>query len=526
MISWEKMKLKKILLILLIGWIIITITGFIYLENTMPSRENQEVPSLENGKRIAFFSDIHIQNSKQEVQTDIGAPSSEIAKNGKIALNSVNPDYILSTGDLTTHTEPNEWLGYHRWADNLEAPVYDVLGNHDRDHFPNRGTYGTGYFTQLERVSGTKILKLGNNIFILISEEHNPEFDNNNLASTIPQKRFEFVEKYLKKYSESNNIFIINHVPLGGTTAFSKTWFYGNNKNWIQITNKFMTLLDKYNVTAHISGHIHSDYRWKDEPNDQDGTTGVENIHKFISGKEITKSTRLHAPYRLPDTYFLNMPAVDFAHGWLSRFYFLAYPQGNPTTKTSGEEGNQLTKHEEAGPPLTDILHSPETSSFLGRGAIYYTDFIENQKEIKITTRWVSGNSDVENFEVKLKHPIELGNGELRFIASDLSLRKKDNLLITRDNWFKIKSGRSGTGVFSKKYKEKHTIDGLFIENYNLKSYDVSWMGSTDSGDTWENTWHKKSEEMGSVNAVKVKIQFDSETQKTAYIEDIVIRTS
>ncbi len=518
------MKLKKILLTIFIIWIIITTIGGIYIQKTIPSRKNEEVPTPENGVRLAFFSDIHIQNSEQEVQTDIGAPSSEISKNTKIALNTVKPDYIFSTGDLTTHTEPDEWEGYNRWIENLEAPVFDILGNHDRDHLPNWGTYGTGYFTRLGRVSGTKVLKLGNNVFILISEEHNPEFDNNNLASTIPQKRFEFVEKYLKKYSESNNIFIINHVPLSGTTAYSKTWFYGLNKNWTTITKKFMTLLENYDVTVHISGHTHFDYRWKDEPNDQDGTTGVENIEKFISGKKITNSARLHAPYRLPETYFLNMPAADFAHGWLSRFNFIASPQGNPTTKTDGGPGNFYSKYEEIGPSLTDILHSPETSSFLGRGAIYYTDFVENQEEIKIITRWASGNSDVEKYEVKLEHPVKLENEKLSFVASDLSLREKDNLIITRDNWFKIKK-KTGFGTFSKKYRKKQNIVGLKIENYNLKSYDVKWKGSKDSGETWQNTWHQNPENMGEVNAVKMKIKFHSKIKETAYIEDIEIRT-
>ncbi len=520
------MKLKKILLIILTVWIIITAVGGIYLHKTIPSRENEKVTTLKNGVRLAFFSDVHIQNSEQEVQTDIGAPSSEISKNGKIALNSVNPDYILSTGDLTTHTEPDEWIGYKKWIDDLNAPVFDILGNHDRDHFPNRGTYGTEYFTELGRVSGTKVLKLGNNVFILISEEHNPEFDNNNLASTIPQKRFEFIEKYLKKYSENNNIFVINHVPLSGTTAFSKTWFYGNNKNWVQITNKFMTLFEKYDVVAHISGHIHTDYRWKDEPRDQDGTTGVENIGKFISGKEITNSTRLHPPYRLPNTYFLNMPALDFAHGWLSRFHFIASPNGNPTTKTSNGKGSPYAKFEEIGPPLTDILHSAETSSFLGRAGIYYTNFLENREKIKIITRWVSGNTDVEEFEIELNHAIKLENRKIHFIASDLSLREKDNLMITRDNWFKTRKGESGVGTFSKKYRKKHLIEGVSIDNHDLKSFDIKWMGSTNSGENWQENWYDNPENMGEINAVKIKIRFIPETKEKAHIEDIEIRKS
>ncbi len=521
------MRLKKILLTIFIIWIIITTIGGIYIQRKVPSRKNKEVPSPENGVRLAFFSDMHMQNSEQEVETDIGAPSSEISKNTKLALNNVNPDYIFSQGDLTAQSEHDEWEGYKRWIEDLEAPVFDVLGNHDREHFPNGWSYGTGYFTQLGRQSGTKVLKLGNNVFILISEEHNPEFNSDGLDGTIPQKRFEFVEKYLKKYSESNNIFIISHTPLSGTTAYSRTWYYGLNKNWLHITNKFMTLLESYDVTAHISGHVHTDYRRRDEPNDHDKTTGVENVGKFVNGKKITNSARLYPPYRLPETYFLNMPAANIGQAWSSRFYFIAFPRGNPTTKTSGEDGNLHLKlqseYEEIGPPLFDILHSPETSGFLGRGAIYYADFVENRDEIKIITRWASGNKDVENYRIELEHSIELADEEMQFIASDLSLRKKDNLIITRDNWFKIKK-KTGFGTFSKKYRKKQNIVGLKIENYNLKSYDVKWKGSKDSGETWQNTWHQNPENMGKVNAVKMKIKFHPEIKETAYIEDIKIK--
>lgn len=517
------MKLRNILIIIILTWSILTIPSTYYLK---PGPTQNTAPQLENGVRIAFFSDIHIQNEKEQVQTDIGSPSSEISKNGKIALNSVKPDYIFSTGDLTTHAETNEWIGYKKWENDLKAPVFDVLGNHDRDHQPDIGTYGTGYYTKVGRVSGTKILKTGNNIFILISEEHNPEYDNNDLGPTIPEKRFEFAEKYLKKYSDTNNIFIISHVPLSGTTAFSKAWYYGNNKNWIHITNKYLDLLDEYEVVAHISGHIHSDYRWIDSPHDQDGTIGVENISKFISGNKINKANRLYPPYRLPDTYFLNMPALDFAHGWLARFYFVAYPNGNPSTKTdTPDKGSPFTKIEEFGPPITDMLHSPKTSYILGRSAIYFTNFKENSENLSVITRWASGNSDVENYQIKLRHPIDLGDKKMHFIASDLSLRRKENLIITRDNWFKIKSNSTGIGFFSKKYRYNKTVTGLHIENQNLDDYSAKWMGSKNRGNNWENKWHTNPREMGEVNAVKIKIQFQASNLSNAFIKDIDIKT-
>lgn len=338
------MKLKKILGVIFLVWFIITILGGLTLEITLPGKSQS--PPLENtGEnevRFAIFADSHITNANEEAQTDLGAPSEEISFDAKYALNHINADYIFGLGDLTAHSQNEEWVGYDNWIRDLNAPVFDLLGNHDKDHHPGVGTYGTGYYTEVGRVSGTKVLKLGNNVFILVSEEHNPEGDGNNLASTIPDKRFNFVEKYLKKYSSSNNIFIMSHVQMSGTTAYSKSWFLGDNPHWKHVTQTYMNLFKKYDVDAHLSGHIHSDYRWVDTPTDQELTIGVEQVGKFVSGEKINKTERKYPPYKLPETYFLNMPVVGYAHGYIgSRLGILQYYFFNKLNPASSNEEAQ-----------------------------------------------------------------------------------------------------------------------------------------------------------------------------------------
>ncbi len=522
------MKLSKILKIILVVWLVITILGGITLRTSLPGRSHSSLKSTEeteeNDVRIAIFADPHITNDQQETQTDLGAPSKEISFDAKYALNHIKADYIFGLGDLTAHTQTGEWIGYKKWIENLNAPVYDFLGNHDRDHHPGVGSYGTEYFTKLGRVSATKVLKLGNNIFILVSEDHNPEGDGNNLASIIPDKRFEFIEKYLEKYSDSNNIFIMSHVQMSGTTAYSKTWFLGDNPHWKKVTQTYMTLFEKYGVDAHLSGHIHSDYRWKDTPTDQDLSFGVEQVEKFVSGEKINKTKRKYPPSKLPETYFLNMPVIDYAHGYIgSRLGVLQYYFFNKLNPASSNEEAQKSwiQRENRGPPLMDILHSPKSSFFTGRGAVYYFEMENNSKNIQMITRWSGGNIDVENFKIILDHPIEIGDGEMQFIASDLSLRKKENLEITHDNWFKIKPGKKGTGTFSKKYRKKTSIENIEIEAYNLKNYSVQWKGSKNHGENWSQTWLSSPSDLGKVNAIKIRIEFESNAQNTAYIEDI-----
>lgn len=58
---------------------------------------------------------------------------------------------------------------------------------------------------------------------------------------------------------------------------------------------------------------------------------------------------------------------------------------------------------------------------------------------------------------MKLDYPIDLAK-KWHFVASDLSLRSKENLIITRDNWFKIKAGKTVEGTFSKKYRKNENV--------------------------------------------------------------------
>ncbi len=529
------MKLKKILAIIFIAWLAIVITGGLALNFALPGKsKSSSYP--ENGEvRIAFFADPHIITADEGTETDIGGPGYDAPRDAVYSLNKCNPDYTFGLGDLTAHTTENEWIGYDSWENKIESPVFDILGNHDKEHLYGVGSCGTGYFTKVGRVSDTKVLKIGNNVFILVSEEHDPEGDGDFLMSTIPEKRFEFIEKQFQKYSENYNIFVMNHTPLPDTAAFSTTWFYGRNPRWQHISKKFKNLLYEYenSVDVHLSGHIHTDYRMRDDPLDQDLTEGVENVGKFVDGSKIIPSKRKYQPKSLPEVYFLNMPVVDIYHNWgAARFAFLGTLINkldlNPATdKVSPSAQRQRIESGESGPPIMDILHTAKNSYFTGRGAIYYMEMEGGKEKVNLVTRWTGGNRDMENYTLKMSNPIQLGDGEMRIVDSDLSLRKKnDNLEIQVDNWFKIWKGTTGLGEFSKVfYQENKIITGLSIENYNLKDYSAEWKGSNNHGNTWKSTWHQKPENMGKINAVKIKIKFNAEKTKPAFIEDVNLQT-
>jgi predicted MPP superfamily phosphohydrolase len=115
--------------------------------------------------RVAFFADLHIRGNRLQSQTDFGAPSKIAARKAQEALNNIAPDYIFGLGDLTAESAAADWRGYRRWLNGVQAPVFDVFGNHDRDYTVfHTHRYGEEYFRVLGRVAGTKALRVGNTV--------------------------------------------------------------------------------------------------------------------------------------------------------------------------------------------------------------------------------------------------------------------------------------------------------------------------------------------------------------------------
>jgi predicted MPP superfamily phosphohydrolase len=527
------MKLRNFVILVIVLFLILT-ASLKTVNEILISRKPLPPPSG-GSVRLAFFSDPHIRNIRGAVQADLGRPSYEIPRNAKRAINTINSDYIFGLGDLTAYSKRDEWLGYKSWIEDLNAPVFDLLGNHDKDYTVHTvGKYGQEYFTELGRVADTRVLKLGNNVFILVSEEHDPEGDGNELASTIPDKRFDFIEKYLKEYSETDNVFVMAHSPLSGTTAYSETWFGGKTKNWIYNTRKYLDLFRNYRIVAHISGHIHMDYRTKDVPDDQDGTQGAENVGKFIHGSEVDNSKIEYHSGPLPPMYFLNMPCMDIAHGffdiihsWLIRLGVkrLILIRSLFTDKSGAPALKIYMRLDGLGLPLVDFFHNPTTSYFLGRSAVYHFELEEGRDSVDIITRWVDANKDVENYTMELNFPVEVGDGSMQFIDSDLSLRDKENLTITKGNWFKIEKNTKGQGEFSKRFPEKVVIEGLTFDGNNTGNYSAQWKGSIDGGKNWSRYWYDNPRDLGEIDAIMLKIEFESLPDKDWYVRDVVIRT-
>lgn len=456
--------------------------------------------------RIGFFSDIHFDVTKRPdtkfggVEVDQpGKVNFEIPVQAKTTIESIKPDLLFDSGDMTAHSEDEDFQAYQHWKQSIDVPIYPVMGNHDREHKQSK-PYGTGFYSICGYNSATRVLKMGNLVFILISEDHHYEF--NELDASISTQKFQWVEQQLRRYSENkNNIFIIEHYPIQNTVAWSD-FFYGLGgyywfgtagwfdwwwKPWKRTSEKWKQLLEEYedNVVAHISGHIHIPYGWRDVPNDReiygygDGDHKVENVGQFVSGKQINNSDRDRPPYHLPEMDFLNIRALNYKHQVANQF---------------------------------------EPSS-----AVYYADFSQGSEEFNLKAVDIVTGERLGNHRVNIDHPIDLGTGKLHFMNSDLGIRSKENTVeITENDWFNVHRGKSGWVTFQKEWSEKINVSGVNVTASHGRHSRIHYKGSRDGGKTWDG-WTTKPPK--NVNVLQVQICFRAEEDRDMKVHDVRVKT-
>jgi Icc-related predicted phosphoesterase len=467
--------------------------------------------------RVAFFADLHIYGSEIQSQADLGAPSKIIPKRAQKVLNSVEPDLIFNLGDTTSFGQKEEWTSYKKWKEGLNAPVWEIFGNHDRTYnIYCDDRFGEEFFTELGWVSDTKAVKIGNVVFILVSEEYSPAGNSTLFTTTVPQKRINFIESILEKYSKNNNVIVLTHTPISGTTVLSTRWMCNNPQIWWRVSKKYLDLYERYNVLAHISGHTHIDYRNHKQVWFEDHSKTTQKRGKFVDGSKVGK---------LPSTYFLNMPCVSVSHGWLSgRLPFLIGLDDSYGKWDSTVRKLQLSL-DSRGIPLVDIAIKMGIMQLLGKSAIYYIDFEDGSSEVEVITRELESNKNSEATTVGLNIPLEIPEKvEVSILETDLSLRKYSNLLIQDDCWFEVKANKKGIGYFSKGFRELTYIRGISIEGEKPEDYEVLYKGSKDMGKNWDSNWSKSPEKLGLVNSVRLKIIFNPQDSNIK-IQDVKLVT-
>jgi len=287
----------------------------------------------------------------------------------------------------------------------------------------------------------------------------------------------EWIRGQLEKYAGAgNNIFLMMHYPLNNTTAWSDKWWRTNDPAWKRTSDEIKELLTQYqgDVVAVLSGHVHMQWDWKDTPDDRWDREGeVEDVGFFVDGSEINKQEREYGPHRLPEVYFLNLQALDWPHG----------PGREPT--------------------------------------IYYTDARPGSREIELLTVRIEDKKVVDRYPVRLPHPVDVGDGELRFMESDLGIFEKDlTVMINEDDWFRIPKGEKGTVAFQQEWSEPRKILGVTVEAEGGRHGNVLYKASDHPLGDWPNHDSKPPEE---ARLLRLRIDFEADPESVMRVHDVTI---
>jgi len=193
-------------------------------------------------------------------------------------INNLNPDFIISTGDLVSSCYTSCDKKLIRWKEtlgDLSDKTYAAMGNHDRKgkeisdsdwqnvfEFPNNGPAG---YEEL-----TYSFDYQNSHFIVLNTEKPKEH-------RISNEQLDWLKNDLDE-TQKDNIFIFFHEPAFPVYSKVKESLDEN----AEARDNFWRLISNYNITAVFSGHEHLNSRRKI---DQSILPGVnKEIYQFITG--------------------------------------------------------------------------------------------------------------------------------------------------------------------------------------------------------------------------------------------------
>ncbi|MCC7553402.1 MAG: metallophosphoesterase [Methanobacteriaceae archaeon] len=187
---------------------------------------------------IAHISDLHISKTEFNEQVFLKAVRE---------INSLNPDMILVTGDITNQGYYKEYIQAKKLLSLFKPPLYAVPGNHDSRNL--------GYET-FEEFIGERSWKLikDNNFVVVGVDSSSPDIDSGNIGR--PQQVW--MDKQLDQCLFENNFTIVamhHHViPIPET---------GRERNVLSDAGDILKSLIDHQVDLVICGHKHVHNVWK-----------------------------------------------------------------------------------------------------------------------------------------------------------------------------------------------------------------------------------------------------------------------
>jgi serine/threonine-protein phosphatase CPPED1 len=174
----------------------------------------------------------------------------ELYEKAVSAINSLNPDFVVITGDLTNKQgDPAQISEFKRITAkiNKEIPVWYSPGNHDIGQPTSQkdiDTFAADYGNDRFSFKHKKSVFIGINSCIIKSND-----------PVLEKLQNEWLKKELSKTKKAKQIIIFTHYPFF-INAFDEPETYSNIA--VETRNRYLSLFKEYGVDAVFAGHLHN----------------------------------------------------------------------------------------------------------------------------------------------------------------------------------------------------------------------------------------------------------------------------
>ena len=201
-------------------------------------RSYHEIKSIDSMTVIAHISDLHISKSSFDEEILIEAINE---------INSLNPDMVILTGDITNKGYYKEFKQATRYLEMFEPPLFAVPGNHDARNL--------GYQT-FEELIGERSWKLtvGDDFTVIGLDSTTPD-DN---RGSIGRPQHLWLEHQLDEcvVNENFSIVVLHHHVI----SIPQT---GRERNVLSDSGDILKTLTTHEVDLVLSGHKHVPNIWE-----------------------------------------------------------------------------------------------------------------------------------------------------------------------------------------------------------------------------------------------------------------------
>jgi Icc protein len=249
--------------------------------------------------RIVQISDLHIFADKEAVLLGVPTHKSLSAVIDLIKKDTVSPDIILLTGDLSQDNSERSYLNIVDLFQQLSIPVYCLPGNHDDVDIMTR------FFPQ-GNISDLKNIILDHWQIILLNSQKPGAVE-----GFLDKLQLEFMQECLKKHPTHHAIIAFHHQPVAVGSVWVdnlglknadvfwdilkpfpqvKTVLFGHvhqtfigQKNGVNIYSTPSTCIQfKPNMTAFALDSLPPAYRWMDLKSSGELMTGITRCPNYI----------------------------------------------------------------------------------------------------------------------------------------------------------------------------------------------------------------------------------------------------